>query len=477
MVEALQKGENISLEQFNPFLNKVDVNITWLKKAENNNELEIDASAFMLTLENKVRTDADFIFYNQPQSENNAVILNNKRFVVRLDSIPEKIHKISFVLTIHEAKQKQQNFSLLEKITIQLSNSENKQKLVSYSLEDADFETAIILGQLYRYREEWKFKAIGQGYVNGLDVLAKHFGVDIDEEPFEAQPQNATEKTFTENLPKPPSKMNTQKIKEVSHTVADNAQNEIFDIHNTDVMTTHEYYVPILKWLKQKHISADINQEAVDTTGFFDEVAVALGDNYEPLKIINHIIKRRQQNGRDKAYIELSRYSPEDRGLIKNFCQQLYEHSFVAKYFYNKHEKKVILHLQTANKIVQFFNGEWLEWYAFMKIVSFCHQQQINFSCARNMKIALSDEDKYELDVFFLINDMPLFIECKSGEYRGFIDKYSKLRKKLNIDKPYFLFLILGHDEAHIKGLNAMFDITFMNEKTFVDYIPQILNR
>lgn len=468
MVE-IKKGENISLLKIIPHINEIIVAIKWLKKTADETEFEIDTSAFLLTEQNKTRNDADFIFYNQPAATNNAIILKNNLFKIALNSIPQEINKISFVLTLHNAKQKQQSFGMLANISIELFNFSDKQKLASYIINDAKLETAIILGLLYRYNSEWKFRAIGQGYIEGLDVLAKNFGVAI-EEPITPPIENSGNAQIDNvNIaPKNPQPCNEK--------VAAKTRAADLDIHNTDIMTKQAHYEPIIQWLKQKNIQAEVDETAMDTSGFFDEVAVALGDNYEVLKIVSNIIKRRQVD-KNKAYIDVSKYNSSQIETLKKFCQQLYDYSFVAKYFYNSHDKKIILHLQSAVKIIKFFNGEWLEWYAFMKIASFCHEKQIDFSCTRNMIIHLPDNNKHEVDIFFLINDMPLFIECKSGEYREFIDKYSKLRKKLLLPKPNFLMLTSGVEEQHVNGLTAMFEITFVNEKTLMPYLIEILSK
>ena len=238
------------------------------------------------------------------------------------------------------------------------------------------------------------------------------------------------------------------------------------------MMTKTDHYAPIVGWLQRKNIQAEVNEAAMDTSGFFDEIALELGDNYELLKRVSDTIKRRQLGKYDKAYIDLSRDNPENIKSIQKFCQQLYDYAFVAKYFYLSKDKKAVLHLQAATKIINFFNGEWLEWYAVMKIAELCHERKINFSCTRNMMIYLpNDNNKYEIDVFFLIDNLPLFIECKSGEYREFIDKYSRLRKKLSMPKPYFLMLTSGVSDEQVKGLTAMFDISFLNEKMLLDYV------
>ncbi len=490
MVDVLQKGANVSLLKTVPYLNEIIVVIKWFKKPNDETEFDIDPSAFMLTEHNKVRNDADFIFYNQPSSPDNTIILKNPLFKIVLNDISQDINKISFVLTLHDAKQKKQQFGMLEKITIELFDFAKKQKLVSYSIDDASSETAIILGVLYRYNTEWKFRAMGQGYANGLAILARNFGVDIDE-PVEQQqnkvapiasnknppskndadikPNTTKAKENIENKSKLPSKKSKHQYSKNNAPTKNITAN--LDIHNTDMMTKQDHYAPIVQWLKQKNFQAEVNEAAMDTSGFFDEIAVELGDNYELLKRVSDTIKRRQQSKYDRAYIDLSRDNPQDIKTIQKFCQQLYDYAFVAKYFYNSKDKKAVLQLQVATKIVNFFNGEWLEWYAVMKIATLCHERNIKFSCTRNMIISLPNENKYEIDVFFLINDLPLFIECKSGEYRAYIDKYSRLRRKLFIPKPYFLMLTLGVDDEHVKAFSSTFDITFVNEKILIDYV------
>jgi hypothetical protein len=161
--------------------------------------------------------------------------------------------------------------------------------------------------------------------------------------------------------------------------------------------------------------------------------------------------------------------------LIKEFCQELYEYAFVAKYFVKRRENKIHLSLQTAQPIMKFFNGEWLEWFAFMKLMAFCHERQISFSGLRSFTIHFLDKDKNELDTFFLINKtIPVFVECKSGEFRQFVDKYSKLRKRLKIDKKQFLMLVSGLSDEQTQGLTSMFDITIVNEKNFVQHISAL---
>jgi len=248
------------------------------------------------------------------------------------------------------------------------------------------------------------------------------------------------------------------------------------DLHNTSAMTNETQFKPIIDWFKNKNIILDIDTKTIDTQGFFDEVAVALGENYELLKNINDQIKKAQRKGYGSVSISISNYSQKEVQAFTHYCKTLYDFSFVAKYFYNKQDKRIHLTLQKATSVINFFNGEWLEWFVFMKLLILFYQKKIPFSALRSFKVHFPNEDKHEVDVFFLINnDTPLFIECKSGEFRSTIEKYQKLRKRMGIDKEHFTMLVLGISDEQIKGLTSMYDITFINENNFVEYFSAML--
>ena len=86
------------------------------------------------------------------------------------------------------------------------------------------------------------------------------------------------------------------------------------------------------------------------------------------------------------------------------------------------------------------------------------------------------NEDSNELDIFFLAdNRIPICIECKSGEFRNHIDKYSKIRKRLKIEKSQFLLCVVGLSQEQTQGLTSMYDITFVNEINFIQHIENLL--
>ena len=247
------------------------------------------------------------------------------------------------------------------------------------------------------------------------------------------------------------------------------------DIHDTQALVDPRQFEPIVAWFRKRGVRLDANQRAMDTTGFFDEVAVRLGDGYEILKLVSNQIRYAQRRGFSAARITLSKSGEDEIAALTNFCRALHQYSFVAKYFYRKDDRVAWLTLQSAPEIVKFFNGEWLEWYVFMKLLAFFRERRIPAACLRNPVVTFPNEDVHELDVFFLVdNRIPLCIECKTGEFRQDIEKYTRLVKRLGLEKGQFLVCATGLDEKQIQGFNSMYGVTFANEANFLEHVQRV---
>jgi hypothetical protein len=241
---------------------------------------------------------------------------------------------------------------------------------------------------------------------------------------------------------------------------------ESFDLYNSAALSTDLQHGPIQDWFRRRHIRVRTNLKAVDTTGFFDEVASALGEHYGVLKEVADRIRFAQLKGFASTTIHLSKRRPEEAKLIVDFCRRLYDYSFVAKCFDVKQEKLVRLVLQSAPAIREFFDGEWLEWHVFMVMLELARRQKRRYSCARNLVITLQNDESYELDVFFLLDgDRPVCIECKSGEFRQDIDRCLTLRKRLSMSRESFIMCAAGLSPEQAQGLSSMYELTFLNEE------------
>lgn len=248
------------------------------------------------------------------------------------------------------------------------------------------------------------------------------------------------------------------------------------NLYNTDLISTDLQHGPIHDWFASRKIQIRPNYKAVDTTGFYDEIAVEIGKNYETYKDVVDRIRQAQRKGQPGFYIQLAKKSQQDAQAITAFCRLLHECSFVGRYYYQKAEKTINLTLQSAQPIQDFFAGEWLEWYALMQVLELSQERNVQVSCARNLSIVFSNEDIHELDVFFLLKTkIALCIECKTGEFRQSIDKYCTLRKRLGLAKEQFVVCVQGLADTQASGLTSMYDVTFVNEKALRPYVARLL--
>ena len=191
MAISLNKGGKLSLSKEAPDLKKVLIGLGWDARATDGADFDLDASAFLLDANGKVRSEADFIFYNQLKSTCGSVQHtgdnrtgagegDDEALLVDLGKVPTDVQKITFTVTIHDADQRRQNFGQVSNAFIRLVNAETNTEVARYDLaEDASTETAMIFGEIYRHGSEWKFGAVGQGYAGGLAGMCRQYGINV----------------------------------------------------------------------------------------------------------------------------------------------------------------------------------------------------------------------------------------------------------------------------------------------------------
>lgn len=188
---TLTKGANVSLSKSAPGLSNIIVGLGWDARATNGAAFDLDASVFLLSAAGKVRSDADFIFFNQPASSDGSVKHlgdnttgdgdgDDEQITIDIPKVSSDVEKISIGVTIHEAEARNQNFGMVSQAFVRVVDASNNEEIVRYDLsEDFSVETALIFGELYRHSGEWKFKAVGQGFQGGLEAMAKNYGVNV----------------------------------------------------------------------------------------------------------------------------------------------------------------------------------------------------------------------------------------------------------------------------------------------------------
>jgi len=191
MAISLQKGGNVNLSKEAPGLKKMVIGLGWDARSTDGADFDLDGSAFLLKADGKVRSDTDFIFYNNLKSTCNSVTHtgdnrtgqgegDDESVIIELDKIPADIDKISICVTIHEGAARNQNFGMVSKAYVRCVNANGNAEVARFDLsEDSSTETAMIFGELYRNSGDWKFKAVGQGFKGGLGPLASSYGVSV----------------------------------------------------------------------------------------------------------------------------------------------------------------------------------------------------------------------------------------------------------------------------------------------------------
>lgn len=196
-VRQLTKGANVGLDEIGAELGSLTV-ILETGDAEGA-PVEADVSVLLLGEDGRVRSNDDFVFYNQPIALSGAVHLRDKirsdgldgqivssdLLTLDLDAVPDDVQRIVLAASLDPALSL--TFGQSRFARLRLQRTSDATTLVEYRIDDASEELALLFGEFYRRHDRWRLRAIGQGFTNGLAGLAGEFGVDV--EPGEESPQ------------------------------------------------------------------------------------------------------------------------------------------------------------------------------------------------------------------------------------------------------------------------------------------------
>ncbi|MGX1313331.1 stress response protein SCP2 [Streptomyces calvus] len=179
----LVKGANVGLTALSENAGSVIVGLDWTSPTGDG---DADVSVLLLDADGKVRSDADFYFYNNPVAADGSVQLLGKtptgngsqdRISFDLTAIPDRVDRIVVAASRYDGG----HFCELGDLQMTVADGSGE-SLLRFSIDDAGSVSAFIFGELYRRGGEWKIRAVGQGYATGLAGLATDFGVDIDDD-------------------------------------------------------------------------------------------------------------------------------------------------------------------------------------------------------------------------------------------------------------------------------------------------------
>lgn len=197
VARQLTKGRNIGLRELDAELGSLTVVLE--SGGSNGQAVDADVSVLLLDHTGKVRSDDDIVFYNQPIALGGAVRLRDKIrpenatddgvvvsadvVTLELDDVPDDVQSIVFAASLDPALGA--TFGDAAFISMRLQRTADAYDLISFPIEGASTETALLFGEFYRRNSEWRVRAVGQGYDGGLAALISAHGVNVqdDSEP------------------------------------------------------------------------------------------------------------------------------------------------------------------------------------------------------------------------------------------------------------------------------------------------------
>lgn len=193
---SLTKGQKLSLTKEHPGFTKILVGLGWNPRRTTGKKFDLDATAFLIGLDGKVRDVNDFVCYlpKLMAHASGAVIHNgdnqdgegegdDETLSLDLQKVPAEIQKIVIAVSIYAGRQRQQNFGMVDGAYVRLIDPANGNEVRRFDLsEEASTVTSMIFVRFYRRDGGWSLEAVAQGYDGGLKRLCAEHGLEVDEE-------------------------------------------------------------------------------------------------------------------------------------------------------------------------------------------------------------------------------------------------------------------------------------------------------
>lgn len=196
-VDLVKKGVAVELNKFDANLKILNVALGWDVNQFDGSQYDLDATVFCLNAQGQIRTIngqkfiQDMIFYGNLEHPSGAVkhsgdettgsnVGDDEVITISLSQIPTDVEKIVGVITIYEGQQKGQTFGKVRNAYVRVDNAETGRQLFKVDLtEERSGNTAIEAFEVYKYNGQWRFKALGDGFVGGLAMFCQQFGVPM----------------------------------------------------------------------------------------------------------------------------------------------------------------------------------------------------------------------------------------------------------------------------------------------------------
>lgn len=177
-------GSNAALTAENPELHKVLVGFGWSITPSRGPQSELVPMAILCGHDGRALSDEHLVFFNQLSSPEGGVEFagtqDAEQIDVDLDHVPDAVRKIAFVVYVDPDVRGPGNFGAVKNSYVRLADERNRE-LLRFDIPGGSQSQikAMMFGELYRHGEGWKFRAVGQGYQNGLAGVAADYRLSL----------------------------------------------------------------------------------------------------------------------------------------------------------------------------------------------------------------------------------------------------------------------------------------------------------
>lgn len=230
-------------------------------------------------------------------------------------------------------------------------------------------------------------------------------------------------------------------------------------------------------FLSSKGISIKNIPPEQESDQVLDKIALFIGNKFGSVRMVLDAIKANMNFGKP-FHLNLRNEPQKLIADITQLCTILHNVAFLTSYHYHKSPSfQLYATPSTSPRALNFFSGQWLERFVKTQVLALLMKRNLNFSYLCNVQISFPNGDDFEIDMLFETNGEVFWIEAKTGDYRRYLEKYSKMAKILGLNQNHS-FLVLADNsisENLAKDLSSLFNITVVKIENFAEQLEKFL--
>jgi hypothetical protein len=271
-----------------------------------------------------------------------------------------------------------------------------------------------------------------------------------------------------------PSNLPTSKIV-TSHSIKSTESTSNTELSEFASESTSQSTEAVVKWLNTRNLEVISYHRSSPIDTIFNNIALSLGKQYDILKPLYGAIKRSAAQGVSSS-LNVQGKSQAELSLWTRFCSEMRDKGMLSQYRYDRVKRLIQLNVQPRGDIQNFFTGNWFERYTCQTIIEILKRRKDLYSVLINPRVQLPNGDRFELDLLFLVNDQPLWLECKTGkDSHEHLKKYSNHRRMLAVPTSRSFLVMLEIEQSMAEDLTRLWDMTAVNQQMVIELVEASL--